>query len=164
MNTGLVSPAAGRLPVVLIVDDHEDTAAMYAIFLLAAGFQPVAAATADIAFERACAVRPDIIVADLILGDGSGLELTRRLRDDTRTRNLGIIVLTGHAIGSVRQEAIEAGCDRFLLKPCLPDVLAMEIMHVLAERKRPQEDAVGTHGQTRTVSRPKSPSMIKPAI
>lgn len=132
--------------MVLIVDDHEDSAAMYATFLLATGFQPVSAATADIGFERACAVHPDIVITDMVLGNASGLDLTRRLREDTRTCNAGIIVLTGHTFGSVRQEATEAGCDRFLLKPCLPDVLAMEIAHVLAERQGSKEAAAKAPG------------------
>jgi two-component system cell cycle response regulator DivK len=40
-------------------------------------------------------------------------------------------VLTGLTLASVRQQAREAGCDRFLLKPCLPEALAAEIRDVL---------------------------------
>jgi CheY-like chemotaxis protein len=122
-------------PVVLLVDDHEDSAAMYAMGLLAMGFQPVTSGTAEDAFARACEIRPDVIVADVTLTRGSGVELTRRLRSDVRTRHAGIIVLTGHAVGSTQQEATAAGCDRFLLKPCLPDVLALEIRVVLNQRQ-----------------------------
>ena len=122
-------------PVVLLVDDHEDSAAMYAIGLLAMGFQPVTSETAEEAFARACQIRPDVVVADVTLTGASGVDLVGRLRGDGRTRNAGIIVLTGHAVGSVRQEATDAGCDRFLLKPCLPDVLALEIREVLNQRR-----------------------------
>jgi CheY-like chemotaxis protein len=120
---------------VLLVDDHEDSAAMYAIGLLAMGFQPVTSDTADDAFARACQIRPDVVVADVTLTGASGVELVGRLRGDRRTRNAGIIVLTGHAVGAVRQEANDAGCERFLLKPCLPDVLALEIRDVLNYRR-----------------------------
>ena len=65
----------------------------------------------------------------------SGLELTRLLRKDNRTRTAGIIILTGHAIESARDEASAAGCDRFLIKPCPPDVLALEIRRVLDQRQ-----------------------------
>jgi two-component system, cell cycle response regulator DivK len=118
-------------PVVLLVDDHEDSLAMYAIGLLAMGFQPVTAGTAEAAFARACELHPEVIVADITLPDTSGLELTRRLRQDGRTRDMRIIVLTGHAGDSVKQQADDAGCDRFLVKPCLPDTLALEIRNVL---------------------------------
>jgi CheY-like chemotaxis protein len=40
-------------------------------------------------------------------------------------------VLTGHAAAAVRQQATDAGCDRFLLKPCMPDALAGEIRDLL---------------------------------
>jgi two-component system, cell cycle response regulator DivK len=124
---------ATNAPVVLIVDDHQDSLAMYSFMLLALGFQPVTAATAEDGFARACRVHPDVIVADVTLPGISGLELTRRLREDTRTKDAAIIVLTGHPAGA--QQASDAGCDRFLLKPCLPDELAMEIREVLSERR-----------------------------
>ena len=122
-------------PVVLLVDDHTDSAAMYAISLLAMGFQPVTSDTAEDAFARACEIRPDIVVADVAMTGASGIELARRLRGDQRTEHAGIIILTGLAVGSTRQEATAAGCDRFLLKPCLPDVLALEIRDVMNQRR-----------------------------
>ena len=121
-------------PVVLLVDDHEDSVAMYAIGLLAMGFQPVTSENADDAFARACQIQPDIVVADVAMAGGSGVDLTRRLRADARTQHAGIIVLTGHALDSIRQQASDAGCDGFLVKPCLPDALALEIRHVLDRR------------------------------
>jgi two-component system, cell cycle response regulator DivK len=121
-------------PVVLIVDDHEDSRAMYAFGLLAMGFQPLTAETADEAFARACEFHPKVVVTDVTLAGSSGLELTRRLRDDPRTQDTRIIVLTGHGAESVHQQADEAGCDRFMTKPCLPDELALEIRDVLVSR------------------------------
>jgi len=51
--------------VVLIVDDHEDSSEMYSCGLLAMGFQPVTAETADDAFARTCELHPDVIVAGI---------------------------------------------------------------------------------------------------
>ena len=121
-------------PVVLLVDDDEDSAAMYAIGLLAMGFQPVTVKTVEDGFERACHLQPDIVVVDVSLAGTSGLDLTHRLRGDFRTRDAGIIVLTGHLSGSMNNRAQGAGCDRFLAKPCPPDVLALEIRDVLNHR------------------------------
>jgi two-component system cell cycle response regulator DivK len=118
-------------PVVLLIDDHEDTLVMYALGLSMMGFQPVTATNVDEAFDRACTCHPRVIVADLAMSGLSGFDLTHRLRNDTRTQDLPIIVLTGLALASVRQQAREAGCDRFLLKPCLPDALAGEIRDIL---------------------------------
>ena len=121
-------------PVVLLVDDLQDSLEMYAMSLLAMGFQPITAENGEEAFARACQSHPDVIVADISLPDISGLELTRRLRNDDRTRDAGIIVLTGHAREFAEGEAREAGCDCFLMKPCMPDALAIAIRSVLAAR------------------------------
>ena len=104
---------------------------MYALGLSTMGFQAITATDVDEAFERACTCQPRVIVADLSMSVLSGFDLIHRLRADIRTRAIPIIVLTGLTLASVRQQAREAGCDRFLLKPCLPDALAGEIRDVL---------------------------------
>jgi CheY-like chemotaxis protein len=124
-----------RPPVVLIVGDHEESLAICALGLLAMGFNPVTAENAAQAFARACTIHPDAIVADATLADSSGLELTRRLRDDVRTRASAIIVLCGSTSYSLERAAREAGCDRLVLKPCMPDALSVEIRDVLALRR-----------------------------
>jgi len=124
-----------KSPVVLLVDGQERSAAMNAIGLLAMGFQPVMSRSTEDAFERACKIRPDVVVADMTAPGVSGVDLTRRLRGDTRTEETAIIVLTGHALPADRQEVWDAGCDRFILKPCLPDRLAFEIRDLLDDRR-----------------------------
>ena len=83
-------------PMVLIVDAHEDSLAMYAIGLSALGFQPVPAKNGDEGFGQACALHPDVVVVDLIIPLASGLEFMHRLRCDPRTKHMPIIVVTGH--------------------------------------------------------------------
>jgi two-component system, cell cycle response regulator DivK len=119
-------------PRVLLVEDHEDSRTMYAEALSFMGFRLVTAESAQDAFLRACDAHPDVIVTDVFLPGTDGLELTRRLREDERTKSARIIVLTGRTVDLVRQQALDAGCDRFLLKPCLPEALAVEIRDVLA--------------------------------
>jgi CheY-like chemotaxis protein len=126
---------SAAMPVVLIVDDDQDSREMYTLALSAMGFQPLAAGDAAEAFARARECRPDVVVADVKLPGVSGLELTRQLRTDTQTKSAGIILLTGHSFGPVRQEAQDAGCDRFLVKPYLPDALAAQIHDVLEARR-----------------------------
>ena len=127
---------SSRSPLVLIVDDHADSCAMYSEALRVMGFQPVTEETGERGFERACDLHPDVVVADVMLPGMTGLELTRRLRDDRRTKGAAIIVLTGRTFGSDEEQAAAAGCDRFLLKPCLPDELASEIRNVLTRRRQ----------------------------
>ena len=109
---------------------------MYAEALGIMGFEPITEETGERGFERACDLQPAVVVADVMLPGISGVELTRRLRHDARTKDAAIIVLTGCTFGSEQQQATAAGCDRFLLKPLLPDELASEIRHVLTRRRR----------------------------
>lgn len=79
------------------------------------------------------ALRADVIVTSVLLpGPFDGIELVRRLRQDKRTRQKPIIVLTACAFETDRQRAFDAGANVFLTKPCLPAALAAEIQRVLA--------------------------------
>ena len=121
-------------PIVLIVADQLESLAMYAFGLLAMGFNPVTAANAEEAFARACQVHPDAIVAEIAVPDVFAVALIRRLRDDVRTRSAGILVI-GDTDAAQKSEAYSA-CDRFVLKPCLPDQLCMQISEVLSAQRR----------------------------
>jgi CheY-like chemotaxis protein len=117
---------AGRR--VLIVDDDRDTREMYGESLRAMGFDVMTSPSAEEALRLAAQVVPAVLVTDLRLrGHIDGFELARRLREDARSRATRIIMLTGAAFGAERELAEASGCDRFLLKPCLPDALAAEI-------------------------------------
>ena len=135
MNSQSTWRAYRPAQIVLLVDEHQDSAALNAIGLLAMGFLLVTAGTAEDAFARACQVRPDVIVTDVTMTDASGVEPTRRLRGDMRTRKVGMIGRTGKTFGVTKRAAEEAGCDRFVMKPCLPDALALEIREVLNHRR-----------------------------
>ena len=127
-----VPSACGR---VLIVDDDRDTREMYSESLKADGFDAIPAASGEEALRLASKIPPTVVVTDLRLsGKIDGLELARRLRADDRTAAAKIILLTGALFDGDRQDAGAAGCDRFLIKPCLPDALASEIRNVAASR------------------------------
>lgn len=123
-----------KTAIVILVDDHEDSRAMYALMLSHAGFHVVAAATAEEALGLAQQLQPDAVVTDVRLAGASGLELAQRLRADARTREMAILVLTGDI--RARDHGPDVGFDRFLLKPFPPSALADEITATLAERAR----------------------------
>jgi two-component system cell cycle response regulator DivK len=120
---------------VLVVDDFEDNRQMYAEFLRFVGFEVSEAGNGTEALERAFAATPDLVVMDLSLPGLDGWEATRRLKADTRTKHVPVIALTGHALAGHSKGALEAGCDAFLTKPCLPERLAEEIRRLLTAPK-----------------------------
>ena len=75
----------------------------------------------------AVASRPDVIVMDLSMPMLDGWAAIRTLKRHRGTARIPIIACTGHVEGGSGEAAIEAGCDAYLLKPCLPDHLLKEI-------------------------------------
>jgi len=124
------APAA-KAPLVLIVDDFPDNREMYTQFLEFSGLRVVEAQNGHEALEKAFEFAPDLIVMDLSLPGLDGWEATRRLKADDRTRAIPVIALTGHALAGHSKGAMDAGCDAFITKPCLPERLLEEIHSML---------------------------------
>ena len=123
-----------RAPVVLVVDDHEDTRQMSLIVLRNQGFKPVVAEGCEAAFVAACEAQPDVIVTDLAMLDGDGWDLLDRLSADQRTKEIPVVMLTACATESVRERAAVEGVSAFFFKPCAPDVLAAELRRLASTR------------------------------
>ena len=118
-------------PLVLIVDDHDDTRELYIMSLAAFGFEALAASDGEQAFRQAWEAHPDVVVTDLTLRGADGWQLVQELRREARTRDIPVVLLTGHAAPSLRERAEREGCAAFVVKPCLPDALATELRRVL---------------------------------
>jgi len=118
-------------PLVLVVDDFQDNREMYAEYLAYCGFRVIEAKNGKEAIEQAFAQSPNVIIMDLSLPVMDGWEATRRLKADGRTKSIPVIALTGHALQGHSKGALDAGCDAFVAKPCLPDKLVLEIKRML---------------------------------
>ncbi|MEX2146700.1 MAG: response regulator [Candidatus Rokuibacteriota bacterium] len=119
-------------PLILVVDDFPDNRQMYAEYLAFSGLRVEEAENGHEALEKAFALLPDLIVMDLSLPGIDGWEATRRLKADSRTKRIPVIALTGHALAGHSKGALDAGCDAFITKPCLPERLLEEVRKTLA--------------------------------
>jgi CheY-like chemotaxis protein len=138
-------------PLVLVVEDYQDAREMYIEYLQFSGFRAAGATSGTEAIEQARLLRPDIILMDLALPQLDGWEATRRLKSDPRTRDIPVVALSGHALQGHAEGALQAGCDSFLPKPCLPDVLVAEIRRML---DLPRRDPVApVHEQAESAKR-----------
>ena len=122
-------------PLVLVVDDYDDAREMYAESLLVSGFRVAAASDGVQAIELARTLTPDVILMDLSLPGMDGWEATRRLKADPTTEHIPVVALTGHALESALDAARDAGCERFVIKPALPDVVIAEVRRAIAKRE-----------------------------
>ena len=118
-------------PLVLVVDDHDDTRELYVQSLVAFGFDAIAAPDSEQAYRQACDFHPNIVVTDLTLCGGDGWQLFHDLKREVRTQEIPVVLLTGHNEPSLRERAEHEGCAGFFVKPCLPDELATALRHVL---------------------------------
>ena len=132
---------------ILIVEDNELNMKLFHDLLEAHGYKTLQTRNGIDAIALARKHRPDLIVMDLSLPVLDGWEATRRLKGDARTRNVPVIALTGHALEGHSKGAADAGCDRFLAKPCLPQTLAETIKSML------EKSAAPSRAQKRTGSR-----------
>lgn len=132
-------------PLVLVVDDLKDGREMCAEYLTFKGYGVAMAADGVEAVEQAVEHVPDVILMDISLPKMDGLEATRRIRADERTRDVPIIALTAHALKSARDSALEAGCDSVVTKPCPPSQLEEAVRRQLDAGRR-RIDSEGPQG------------------
>jgi two-component system KDP operon response regulator KdpE len=113
--SGPARPQGSAPPArVLVVDDESQIVRALKVVLREAGFETVPAETAAQALDLAAVRPPDAAIVDLVLPDGDGVEVTRRLREWSE---MPILVLS--AVGEEEQKvrALEAGADDYITKP-----------------------------------------------
>jgi CheY-like chemotaxis protein len=121
-------------PLVLLVDDHDDTREIFAVLLRAHGFDIVAAANPDEALACALHTRPDVVLTDLFSQLHDPLAIIRRLRAEPALAAVAIVVMTGWAAEQHRIEALEQfGCAAYLTKPVAADILLAALKQALAQ-------------------------------
>jgi two-component system cell cycle response regulator DivK len=124
-------------PLVLVVDDFEDNRSMYVEYLQFQGFRVAEAVNGEEAVAQTRSLLPSVIVMDLSLPVMDGWEATRRIKADPNTSHIRVIALTGHAEPAHAKKALEAGCDDFVAKPCLPENLLIKIREHLPKSLKP---------------------------
>lgn len=120
---------------VLIVEDNEDTQRLVTKRLRASGHTVMAARGAAEAWAALDAGLPDLVLLDLQLPDGDGLELARGMRADPRLDRVALVACTAYAFASDKERALEAGCDAWISKPVDIRALAGELEGVWARRR-----------------------------
>jgi two-component system KDP operon response regulator KdpE len=101
-------------PLVLLVEDEPQMRRFLRASLTSHGFRLLEAATAAEAITLATGHNPEIILLDLGLPDGDGIDLTRRLREWSR---VPVLVISARGRESDKVEALDAGADDYLTKP-----------------------------------------------
>jgi two-component system, OmpR family, KDP operon response regulator KdpE len=134
-------PMSAEAPRILVVDDESQILRALRVVLREAGFEVVPAETAQAALDRASVRPPQAAIVDLVLPDGDGIEVTRRLREWSE---MPILVLS--AVGEEEQKvrALEAGADDYITKPFGARELVARLQAALRRAGRPSDEPAVT--------------------
>jgi two-component system, cell cycle response regulator DivK len=102
---------------ILIVEDNDTDVRLLKDILETRGYNILQTKEGLEAIDLAVVNLPDLILMDIRLPHMSGLEVTRRLRGDERSRRIPIVAVTAFAMGWHEREALDSGCDAYISKP-----------------------------------------------
>jgi len=109
--------AGANSPVVLVVEDHDDTREMLQLLLGVFGCRAIAAHDGEEALSLAEKTLPDLILLDIKMPFLDGLSVTRMIRSHPTLNEVPIIAVTGMVTPQFRNEVLRAGCNDCLYKP-----------------------------------------------
>ena len=134
-------------PTILVVEDEPAIRDLIQINLQMGGYRVLTHTNAEDAIKGIQHELPDLALLDWMLPGMSGIELARRLRGDSRTRSLPIILLTAKGEEEDKLKGLETGADDYITKPFSVKELEARIKAVL-RRRAPEltQDVIDYHG------------------
>ncbi|PIK20668.1 hybrid sensor histidine kinase/response regulator transcription factor [Prevotella intermedia] len=121
-------------PRVLVIDDNADIRA-YATALLGDEYDVMEASDGSEGLKKAVREVPDVVVCDVMMAGMDGLECCKRLKDDSLTCHIPVILLTAKTLDEHRAEGYAYGADAYLTKPFNGNVLKARIKNLITNRK-----------------------------
>ena len=118
---------------ILVVDDAPVNLKLTDILLRKEGYKVQTTSDAEQALGLLSTTHPDLMLVDIQLPGMNGLELTRRVKQDARTRDIVVVALTACAMVGDEDKAFQAGCDGYITKPIDADALPLLVAAHIAE-------------------------------
>jgi DNA-binding response OmpR family regulator len=120
---------------ILIVDDDTGLTQLLQLVFESRGFWVTTAYDGEQALQTLENELPEVIVLDLMMPGVGGLEVCKQVREDPRTADIPIIVLSAMPNESAHQEAMDAGATEYLIKPIRPSDLIKRIREVTSREE-----------------------------
>ncbi|MGB3241215.1 MAG: CHASE2 domain-containing protein [Geitlerinemataceae cyanobacterium] len=121
----------GKKPTLLIVDDRWENRSVIINVLEPLGIQIIEATHGEEGWKKSQEFSPDAIVTDIKMPVMDGIEMIRKIRSVSQFKEIPIVVSSASVFEADRQEALEAGADRFLPKPISVDALLATLETIL---------------------------------
>ena len=113
---------------VLIIEDDPVIRSTLDKILTAEGYTVSFAINAEDGFNACLRNKPDLILLDVNLPDGDGIDLCRKIKAEQKIRHIPILILTGEAVDVERRmEGLEGGADDYILKPFSAKELVLRV-------------------------------------
>lgn len=125
----------GDKPCVLVIDDNADIRAMLKQ-LLSSNYTVLEAPDGRYGVKMAARYMPDLVVCDVMMPGMDGMECCLRLKEETATSHIPVLLLTACALDEQRSEGYRHGADGYLSKPFSGDVLQARVESLIANRRR----------------------------
>ncbi len=139
-RAGARSIAPAMTSRLLLIDDDTRLTSMLDDYLTAAGFEVAVAGSLAAGREALSKGGYDLLVLDLMLPDGDGLDFCRELRSDAQNRRLPVLMLSARGEPMDRILGLELGADDYLAKPFEPRELQARVKALL-RRAEPEEQS-----------------------
>ena len=104
-------------PLIWVIEDNDQNFELVEFLLGEAGYRVERARDGVDLAPLLAGEAPTLVLLDMNLPSGSGLELLARLRADERSRRVPVVALTAHAMRGDRERFLAAGCDGYISKP-----------------------------------------------
>jgi len=125
---------------VLVVEDDPILRRLLSTTLAPEGYEVIQAFNASLGLEACRKEKPDIVVLDVNLPDGDGIDVCRAIKDDPSIRHIPILIITGEAVQvEKRMEGLEAGADDYILKPFNARELVSRLKNILKAAAKPTQ-------------------------
>ena len=119
---------------ILIVDDEPQIHTVLGKLLTKEGFQVAGAFSAEEAYQKVEAERPDLIILDIMMPKVSGIDVCNKLKGDSKTKDILILILSARDQQADRLEGLTHGADDYVSKPFHLRSLVRKIQHMLTKR------------------------------
>ena len=117
--------------LVLVADDDDDIVRFVEVNLRLEGFEVITAEDGEQALQQAFDRHPDIVLLDVMMPKIDGFEVCQRLRGDSRTKNMSVIMLTARSLSADKVVGLTAGADDYMIKPFDPLELVARVKSAL---------------------------------
>lgn len=118
---------------VLVVEDSAVIRRLIEVCLRPANLEVLMREDGPSGLDAALTEEPDLLVLDIGLPEMDGWQVLDRLRSNTKTKSLPVLVLTAHAEEESRRRADEGGADAFVTKPFQPNDFRQEVLTLLTK-------------------------------